>query len=258
MQPHGLSPNATAERSVLVRRLYLDLLGVPPTVDELKMHLADTDPAWYTSLSTACWLHHNSVLGSRDIGWTWFATRNLAVTSLMKTFLSDHYRDYVVRAINEDLPYDQFVTEHIAGDLLAKPRSSERGWNESVIATGFWHLGEWVHSPVDSRKDETDRFDNMIDVFSKSILGLTVACARCHDHKFDAIGTADYYAWPVFCEAVTIGWYDSRRTSNTEASNSNAVRYVFKNKEGFSRLRKSYLLPHRRIPPRSISCNKNC
>jgi len=110
-----------------------------------------------------------------------------------------HYRNYVIRAINQDLPYSQFVTEQIAGDLLAKPRVDEvRGWNESLIGTGFWHLGEWVHSPVDSRKDETDRFDNMIDVFSKSMLGLTVACARCHDHKFDAIGTADYYALAGF------------------------------------------------------------
>jgi hypothetical protein len=68
------------------------------------------------------------------------------------------------------------------------------GWNESVLGTGFWHLGEWVHSPVDARKDETDRFDNMVDVFSKTFLGITVACARCHDHKFDAISQKDYYA----------------------------------------------------------------
>ena len=110
-----------------------------------------------------------------------------------------HYRNYVIRALNEDVPYDQFISEQIAGDLIPKPRIDPvRGWNESLIGTGFWHLGEWVHSPVDSRKDETDRFDNMIDVLSKSTMGLTVACARCHDHKFDAIGTADYYALAGF------------------------------------------------------------
>jgi hypothetical protein len=108
---------------------------------------------------------------------------------------AEHYRDYVVRAFNADVPFDQFLTEHIAGDLLPEPRRHPtKEWNESVLGTGFWHLGEWVHSPVDTRKDETDRFDNMVDVFSKTFLGLTVACARCHDHKFDAISTEDYYA----------------------------------------------------------------
>jgi len=105
------------------------------------------------------------------------------------------YRDYLIRALNADVPYDQFVTEHLAGDLLKKPRlDHETGANESILATGFWFLGEWIHSPVDTRQDEADRFDNMIGVFSKSFLGLTVACARCHDHKFDAISTKDFYA----------------------------------------------------------------
>jgi hypothetical protein len=75
------------------------------------------------------------------------------------------------------------------------------GFNESILGTGFWFLGEWVHSPVDTRKDESDRFDNMIDVLSKTFLGITVACARCHDHKFDAISTADYYALSGFLQS---------------------------------------------------------
>ena len=104
------------------------------------------------------------------------------------------YRDYLIRALNADVPYDQFVSEHMAGDLLEKPRlHPETGANESILATGFWFLGEWIHSPVDTRQDEADRFDNMIGVFSKSFLGLTVACARCHDHKFDPISTQEYY-----------------------------------------------------------------
>ena len=105
------------------------------------------------------------------------------------------YRDYVIRALNADVPYDRFVLEHVAGDLLQPPRRHpDTGANESILGTGFWFLGEWVHSPVDIRKDETDRFDNMVDVFSKTFMGMTVACARCHDHKFDAISQADYYA----------------------------------------------------------------
>src|SRR5207244_6972553 len=78
------------------------------------------------------------------------------------------YRDYVIRAFNADLPYDQFVTEHIAGDLLPKPRMHPAaGFNESILGTGFWFLGEALHSPVDTRQDEADRFDNMVDVMTK-------------------------------------------------------------------------------------------
>ena len=98
------------------------------------------------------------------------------------------YRDYVIRAFNADLPYDQFVTEHIAGDLLDSPRRHPAdGYNESILGTGFYFLGEGTHSPVDVREEQMRRIDNQIDVLSKTFLGLTVACARCHDHKFDPI-----------------------------------------------------------------------
>ncbi len=98
------------------------------------------------------------------------------------------YRDYVIRALNADVPYDRFLVEHLAGDLLDSPRRHpvER-FNESIIATGFYYLGEGTHSPVDVREEEVRRIDNQIDVISKAFLGLTVACARCHDHKFDPI-----------------------------------------------------------------------
>src|SRR5207253_10294061 len=100
------------------------------------------------------------------------------------------YRDshYLIPAFNADVPYDQCVIAHVAGDLLEKPRRHPtEGLNESIIGTGFWFLGEAKHSPVDSRGDEADRIDNQLDVFGKTFLGLTIACARCHDHKFDAI-----------------------------------------------------------------------
>jgi hypothetical protein len=112
------------------------------------------------------------------------------------------YRDYLIRAFNADVPYNRFVIEHVAGDLLDKPRlHPTEGFNESILGTGFWFLGEEVHSPVDIRQDQADRFDNRIDVMSKTFLGLTVACARCHDHKFDAISTKDYYALFGFLES---------------------------------------------------------
>src|SRR5207247_7267901 len=113
------------------------------------------------------------------------------------------YRDYVIRAFTADVPYDQLVTEHIAGDLLARPRRlAPDGPNESILGTGFWFFGEAKHSPVDSRSDQADRIDNQIDVFGKTFLGMTIACARCHDHKFDAISTKDYYALAGYLQSV--------------------------------------------------------
>src|SRR5438270_2192549 len=113
-----------------------------------------------------------------------------------------HYRHWVIRALNLDLPYDRFVMEQIAGDLLPRPRRHPtEGFNESILGTGFWFLGEQVHSPVDLRQDEADRLDNMLDVMTKTFLGLTVSCARCHDHKFDAVSTKDYYALLGFLES---------------------------------------------------------
>ncbi len=129
-------------------------------------------------------------------GSTWSGSPRPRATSSTTTSLDAHrYRDYVVRALNADLPYDRLVVEHVAGDLLAPPRRHPTdGFNESILGTGFFLLGEGIHSPVDLLDDEAMRIDNQVDVLSKTFLGLTVACARCHDHKFDAISTRDYYA----------------------------------------------------------------
>ena len=112
------------------------------------------------------------------------------------------YRDYLIRAFNADVPYDDFIREQIAGDLLPQPRlNPKQQFNESVLGTGYWFLGEATHAPVDVKADEAGRIDNQIDVMCKSFLGLTVACARCHDHKFDAISDEDYYALSGFLQS---------------------------------------------------------
>ena len=125
-----------------------------------------------------CWPLHISESGGHDTGWIWW--RDAESRGHEFDFLAPNayqYRDYVIRAFNADVPYDQFVTEHIAGDLLPQPRREPTaGFNESILGTGFWFLGEVVHSPVDTRQDEVDRFDNMVDVMTKTFLGLTVAC----------------------------------------------------------------------------------
>ncbi|MCA9081780.1 MAG: DUF1553 domain-containing protein, partial [Planctomycetaceae bacterium] len=142
------------------------------------------------------------------------------------------------RAINADVPYDQFVVEHVAGDLLphagaadepaqyTRRIDTETGRNESVLGTGFWFLGEWVHSPVDIRQEEADRFDNMIDVYSKTFLGLTVACARCHDHKFDPILQRDFYALQSFLQSSTYrqARFESMEQNAQVAAQLNALR----------------------------------
>jgi Protein of unknown function (DUF1553)/Protein of unknown function (DUF1549)/Planctomycete cytochrome C len=198
-----LQPATDTDRSALLRRLCFDLTGLPPTTQQSANFLHDDSPQATARLV-------DELLGSPHFGEHWgrhWLDLVRYAESRGHEFDNDspnafQYRDYVIRAFNVDVPYDQLVREHIAGDLVAEPRlNPERGFNESVLGTGFWFLGEWVHSPVDIRKDEADRFDNMIDVMSKTFLGLTVACARCHDHKFDAISTADYYSLCGFLQS---------------------------------------------------------
>jgi hypothetical protein len=192
----GLEPSSPADRATLARRLYLDLLGIPPTSEEVARIIRDPRPDWDAALV-------DELLANPQFGVRW-ARHWMDLVRYAQSRghefdedipAGEAYRDYLVRALNADVAYNQFLLEHIAGDLLDSPRLNEsHGFNESVLATGFWHFGDWVHSPVDTRKDETDRFDNMVDVATKAFLGVTVACARCHDHKFDAISTEDYYA----------------------------------------------------------------
>src|SRR5688500_15936651 len=106
------------------------------------------------------------------------------------------YRDYLIRAFNADVPYDQFVREHIAGDLLPQPRwNKAQRFNESVIGTGFFRFGEVNHDDcISLRQIGFDLADNQIDTLTKAFQATTVACARCHDHKLDAVSMHDYYA----------------------------------------------------------------
>jgi hypothetical protein len=203
LEEASLSPTGDADQTALLRRLYFDLIGLPPSVEEVKTFLADKEPRAIERVV-------DQLLESPHFGERWgrhWLDLVRYAESRGHEFDNDtpnafQYRDYVIRALNADVPYDQFVREHIAGDLLPQPRlHPENGNNESILGTGFWFLGEWVHSPVDIRKDEADRFDNMLDVMSKTFLGVTVACARCHDHKFDAISTADYYSLSGFLQS---------------------------------------------------------
>lgn len=203
LEAKGLTPAPDADRRTLLRRVYFDLIGLPPTAEQVDAFLADTKPDALTRVV-------DSLLDSPHFGERWGRHwLDLVRYGESRGHEFDYvapnayqYRDYVIRALNADLPYNQFVTEHLAGDLLERPRTNPKdGFNESILGTGFWFLGEEIHSPVDIRQDQADRFDNRIDVLTKTFLGLTVACARCHDHKFDAISTKDYYALYGFLES---------------------------------------------------------
>jgi cytochrome c553 len=192
----GLTFAPPADKRALLRRVYFDLVGLPPSPADIDTFLKDDAPDAYEKVI-------DKLLASPQYGERW-GRHWLDLVRYAETHGHEfdfeipdawRYRDYVVRALNADVPYDKFLTEHIAGDLLPTPRREPRtGVNESLLATGFWWLGEAKHSPVDSRAEFADRTDNQIDVFGKAVFGLTVSCARCHDHKFDAIATKDYYA----------------------------------------------------------------
>lgn len=196
LEEQGLRPAPVAPAAPRVRRLWFDLVGLPPDPGTVEGFAADPSPAAWARLV-------DSLLASPRFGERW-ARHWLDLVRYAETLGHEfdyplpnawRYRDYVIRAFNEDVPYDRFAREHVAGDLEDPPRRhATEGFNESVIGTGFYWLGQRPHSPVDVKQHQADVLDDQIDVLTKTFLGLTVACARCHDHKFDAISTRDYYA----------------------------------------------------------------
>jgi len=196
LEASGLKPAPAAEKRTLLRRVHFDLTGLPPTPAEVEAFLGDSSTNAFEQVV-------DKLLQSPQFGERW-ARHWLDLVCYSETLGHEfdfanmnawRYRDYVIRAFNEDVPYNQFILEHLAGDLLEQPRRHlVEGFNESVIGTGFYWMGQRVHSPVDIRLEQAEVVDAQIDALAKTFLGLTVACARCHDHKFDAISTRDYYS----------------------------------------------------------------
>lgn len=191
-----LKPAQPADKRVWLRRVTFDLTGLPPTPTEIAAYLKDTSGGAEKTVV-------ERLLDSPHYGERW-ARHWLDLMRFAETNGHEfdnnkpdawRYRDYVIRAFNQDVPYDQFVREHVAGDLApAKRRSLDAAHWDSPLGTSVFWFGEVLNSATDSVKSRADAVDNQIDVMSKAFLGLTVSCARCHDHKFDPIPTADYYA----------------------------------------------------------------
>ena len=203
MQEKGLEPAAPAAPAALLRRLKFALVGLPPTEEEMEAFAGNlsSSPHPIVSPSTTEALI-DRLLQSPQFGEHW-AAYWLDLMRFGETggYVRDYpipqawrYRDYVIRAFNADVPYDRFVQEHVAGDLLSPRLNAAMKINESPLGTGFMRLMEVSSTASDVALEEAQIVENQIDTLAKAFQGLTVSCARCHDHKFDAISTADYYA----------------------------------------------------------------
>ncbi len=193
LEAAGLKPAPRADKRTLIRRATFDLTGLPPTPAEIEAFLNDDSPEAYARVVDR--LLASPAYGERW-GRHWLDVARYADSNGLDENVAHgnawRYRDYVIRAFNSDKPYDRFLTEQIAGDLLPAPTPAIR--NEDLIATGFLALGPKVLAEPDEKKMEMDIVDEQIDTLGRAVMGLTLGCARCHDHKFDPITAADYYA----------------------------------------------------------------
>jgi cytochrome c553 len=190
-----LEPAEDALKHTLARRLYFDLLGLPPTPEQIATFLNDSSPKAFGSLV-------DELLNSPHFGERWGrhwldVVRFAESSGGGRTALFPdawRYRDYVINAFNDDLPYDRFLREQIAGDLLPLPAGDWQQQRRQMIATAFLLLGPTNFELQDKTVLEMDIVDEQLDTMGKAVMGMTIGCARCHDHKFDPIPARDYYA----------------------------------------------------------------
>lgn len=192
----AMTPAPDASPETLVRRLFFDLIGLPPSPASQKKFLEH----WQADPNQAVESIVSKLLASPQFGESWGrhwldVARYAESTGKETNMAFPHawrYRDFVIDSFNADKPYDRFLSQQIAGDLL--PIKTDEAWQENLIATGFLAMGTKGLNQDNSRQFQMDVVDEQIDTMTQSIIGLTVACARCHDHKFDPIPTSDYYA----------------------------------------------------------------
>ncbi len=192
-EAQGLHPVADADRRTLIRRVTFDLIGLPPKPEDIDAFLADKDTNAFEKVV-------DRLLASPQFGERWGrhwldVARYAESTGKERNYTFPtawRYRDYVIAALNADKPYDQFIREQIAGDLM--PVKDGADWDEHIVATGFLAIGPKGLNEKNPEQFRMDEIDEQIDAATRGVLGLTVACARCHDHKFDPIPQRDYYA----------------------------------------------------------------
>ncbi|MDG2127723.1 MAG: PSD1 and planctomycete cytochrome C domain-containing protein [Fuerstiella sp.] len=193
LEAEGLTPAADADRYTLLRRVTFDLTGLPPTPEEIEAFVNDTSERAYENFV-------DRLLDSPGFGdhWArhWFDLSCYADLADIQgnVLIRDawRYRDYVIAAFNADKPLDRFIHEQIAGDLLSYESDEQR--REQIIATGYLAIGPWTLQNYIKKQLDADVVDHQIDRIGRTFLAQTISCARCHDHKFDPVPTADYYA----------------------------------------------------------------
>ncbi|MBL8859819.1 MAG: DUF1549 domain-containing protein [Planctomycetes bacterium] len=193
MEKAGVTPVGDADKRTWLRRVTFDLTGLPPTPEEISAFEADRSPQAFETIVDR--LLASPAYGERW-GRHWLDVARYAESSGKDTNVvypqAWRYRDWVIAAFNADKPYDQLLKEQLAGDLMSASDDDTRAAN--LIATGYLAIGSKSHNTRDKRQFSLDVADEQIDAVSQGMLGLTIACARCHDHKFDPIPTEDYYA----------------------------------------------------------------
>lgn len=197
LEQMGLQPVAPADKATLVRRAYYDLLGLPPTPEQVDAFVQDSSPdAWERLIDQLLASpHYGEKWGRHWLDVVRYAETNGFERDGPKPF-AWRYRDYVIRSFNEDKPYDRFVVEQLAGDEIP-------GYNpDAIIATGFYRLGIWDDEPADPLQALYDHYDDILTTVGQAFLGMTINCARCHEHKADPIPQADYYRLLAFFREI--------------------------------------------------------
>ncbi len=213
-----LKPVPDADRFALIRRVSLDLTGLPPTVDEVDTFVRDPSSDDEALAKVVDRLLKSSAYGERW-GRHWLDVARYA-DSVGKTRNVPYpyawrYRDYVIDAFNADKPYNEFLTEQVAGDLL--PAKDQKDHEENLIATGLLALGSMDLNERDADQFQLDRIDDQMDTLGRATMGMTLGCARCHDHKFDPIAQTDYYAMAgIFASTKTLSGHQSRQGGSKE------------------------------------------
>ncbi|MCP4194584.1 MAG: DUF1553 domain-containing protein [Planctomycetaceae bacterium] len=248
-----LQPNPDANRETLIRRLSFDLLGLPPSPQEIDAFVSDNSDKAYENLVDR--MLQSSHFGERW-GRHWLDVVRYA-ESMGKTRnypfpFAWRYRDYVINSLNADKPYDQFITEQLAGDLL--PAESDEQRDEQLIATGFLALGSHDLNQNNRAVFTMDVVGEQIDTTSRSLMGMTVACARCHDHKFDPIPTQDYYALAgIFRSTAMLNGYGNKRR-NKQTYNADGLFHELNTNETIKNSRpQTSRNPKRRAPKLSAA-----
>ncbi len=229
LQSAGLQPNPPADRATLIRRAYYDLTGLRPTAQQVRNFQSDPDPRAFEKIVDR--LLESPHYGERW-GRHWLDLVRYAETN---SYERDgpkpnawKYRDYVIKSLNDDKPYDQFLREQLAGDELDEVTT------ETLTATGYYRLGIWDDEPADPLLARYDGLDDIIMTTGQAMLGLTLNCARCHDHKIDPIPQKDYYSFLAFLADVTPWGTRSDQKSNNqiEITESQNPAYVALAQEG--------------------------